>query len=137
MKEKKLPELVDKHRIDEAHATAASVIQPFLKDLHHALQIEGIEVTAPELGIEDGERTFTTMFRGHRVMLRSMGARPGRPFGLGVDVFIDGVEINSAVGGSVVRELEGYLADKLGDTVALDTALKLRDLAAMLSKKHH
>lgn len=126
-----LPRVIDRAPVDAALAEAQLGIKPFLNRLDEAIQKRDL-VLIP--GIQGGNNVLSGVFEGHSISIRSVLPYPGSPFGIGVRVAIDEIEVPSEIGGAFEEKIRKSLNMKLSDTRALADAERLRNLGELLQQ---
>ena len=132
--EKVAGQLIDRHSVDEVRAEAVPVIKAFLQEVMEAVRTEAVPASSLVPTIEGAELAFSIKFRGHEVRVRTINSRPGEPLGsrVGMNVAIDGVDIDGDVSGDFDSEIRRYLGSKFSDFTALFKASRLKTLAQRL-----
>mgnify|MGYP003475388534 CR=1 FL=1 len=126
-----LPRVIDRTPVDVALAEAQLGIGPFLNRLDEAIQKRDL-VLVP--GIQGGNIALSGVFEGHSIGIRAVCPYPGSPFGIGVRVVIDEIEVPSEIGGVFEEKIRKSRKMKLSDTKALADAERLRDLGKLLQQ---
>lgn len=127
-----LAALVDKTLVNTVLNQARDNIGPYLKRLENGIRLEVLHLT-PAI-TSSGQRTFSTSFEGHAVAFQTIGAGLGFPLGVGVNLWLDGVEVDSSVAGDFLRNIHLYLEGRYSDTSVLDRVVKICELSERLDK---